>query len=302
MEYSKNAILTTLLYSDIFDFPLMKRELWEFLVSDRKISKKTFDKTLNALLKQKRICHTEEYYAIAGKEGNIEKRKANLSEVDKKLQIAKKAAHILSHIPSIKLIGISGGLAMNDVDVSDDIDFFIIAKKNTVFTTRLFILGVLEILNLRRVRQDKNPADKICVNLIIDEAKLKWPFKKHDVYTAHEIVQIKPLFERDNIYKKFIGSNQWIRSFFPNFANPTGDYSLSTRPVIYNLFKVISFFLNFKPMAFVLEWTQARYIKQHQTRESVSQHALAFHPIDYRVQTLAELNLKSHELGLLTKF
>ena len=42
-------------------------------------------------------------------------------------------------------------------------------------------------------------------------------FKSHDLFTAHEIIQLIPIFERDNAYNKFIKANSWINSVFPNF-------------------------------------------------------------------------------------
>src|SRR5687768_3690701 len=60
MQFSKpnfnpteQAVLKTLLYSDIFDFPLTKHELWKFLISPREIDKKLFDQALIDLVNVK---------------------------------------------------------------------------------------------------------------------------------------------------------------------------------------------------------------------------------------------------------
>ena len=52
MEFSKQfnppeqAVLKTLLYSDLFDFPLTKNELWKFLISPREVDKHLFEQAL----------------------------------------------------------------------------------------------------------------------------------------------------------------------------------------------------------------------------------------------------------------
>ncbi len=92
--------------------------------------------------------------------------------------IAQKAARYLSFVPTVQFIGISGGLAMLDAEEQDDIDFFVIVKRKTIFITRIWILGILQMLKLRRTRTDSNPADKICVNFILDEDKLNFSKKK----------------------------------------------------------------------------------------------------------------------------
>src|SRR3989344_5162093 len=127
MGYS-DAILKSLAYSDIFDFPLTKEELWKFLISDKLIQKRLFEESLGKLI-GKQVSNKNGYLFLSNREKIADRRKANVQEVEKKLQIAKKAASYLSYIPSILFIGLSGGLAMSDAEPSDDIDFFIITKK-----------------------------------------------------------------------------------------------------------------------------------------------------------------------------
>jgi len=301
MEYIEKAILKTLLYSDIFDFPLILDELWEFLVTDRRVSKKMFERTLTKLSTKNSVVCNDGYYCLSGREEIIEKRKENLSEVEKKLRIAKKAAYYLSHIPTIKFIGISGGLAMYDAGPEDDIDFFIIVQKKTLFLTRIWVLGFLEVLKLRRTRLDKSPANKICVNFFIDETKLLFSKEKRDIYIAHEIVQIKPLFEKGDIYRKFLKTNSWIKQFFPNAAMQSKGFFLENKQFFPNFIKVINFLFSFSFLSAFSKWIQIRSIRQHQTTETVSENILAFHSNDYRLQTLKELNLKMRQFGLLTK-
>ena len=43
MDSSTWLIIKTLLYSDIFDFPLTKDELWFYLITSQKVSKKEFE-------------------------------------------------------------------------------------------------------------------------------------------------------------------------------------------------------------------------------------------------------------------
>ncbi len=297
-DLARRAIIKTLTYSDIFDFPLSFEELWEYLVSDIVVSKELFGQAIDKLLQEGYINYDNKYYCLEGRKKNIQKRHDNLPEVSKKLEIAQKAASLLSYIPTIQLIGISGGLAMYDADKDDDIDFFVIAKNKTLFITRIWILGILQILKLRRTRLDKNPANKICVNFMLDEEKLNFPKHKRDIYIAHEIAQVKPLFEREDTYRKFLRANSWIKRFFPN-AEPQNS-SVLQKQLGYDSFKAFIFLIKFHPLEDLLKRAQIRYLRQHQTIEKVSDYAIAFHPNDYRVQTIKKMNLKLRQLGLLT--
>ena len=115
---SEKAILKTIHYSDIFNFPLAKDELWDFLIQDNEVSKPSFEEALANLSKE--ISYKDGFYCLAGNEMNIKKRKRNLSEARKKLHLAKKAAKLLSYIPTISLIGLSGGVAIGNVEKADD--------------------------------------------------------------------------------------------------------------------------------------------------------------------------------------
>ncbi len=292
------AILTSIIYSDIFNFPLTRDELWNFFISNNKITKSDFNISIQRL-KGKYISEIDGYFCLKNREQIIKIRNRNAPETDRKLIIAKKAAFYLSHIKSILFIGISGGLAMGDVEKEDDIDFFVITKKNTIFKSRFLILGVLQMLNLRRKRKDTDPSDKICVNFMIDEESISFTGERHDVYTAHEILQIIPLYEAQNVFKKFINSNKWVKNFFPNSNDvrkrPTN--KLNQNAILSFIFYTLDAIISEK----LCKSLQIPLINKHKKNETVTNHILAFNPNDYRVQTLKKMRLKLQELGLLTK-
>lgn len=297
----EQAILKTILYSDIFTFPLSKAEIWNFLISKKRISSESFEEALQRLITKKKVIEKYGYYCLAGKTKILFERKKHLPEVKKKLSIAHRAANYLSYIPTIYCIGISGGLAMGNVKESDDIDFFIITKKHTLFVTRLWILALLEFLQLRRSRNDKKTANKICVNLLIEETALAWHPSKRDLYTAHEIVQMKPLFERKQLYTKFLFANRWTQKFLPNAVLKNTPLPGHSWMRSYKSLAVISFLLSLYPFEILIRKLQQISINKYRTTEIITHNVLAFHPYDYGVYSLRILRKKSQLLGLLTK-
>lgn len=298
MTHIHKVLIHTLAYSDIFQFPLTKEEMWQFLLNDKAVERKDFEKTLKDLPKE--IVYKNGYYAFADNATVIKDRKKYQEEMQKKMRIAKRAAYYLSYIPTIKLIGLSGGVAMGKASRGDDIDFFIIAKKNTLFMTRIWIQAILEILNLRRERGATEASDKICANLYIDETKIAWPEKNRDVYTAHEIIQMKPLFERDATYKDFIKQNGWVTDFFPNAFETIPHVIGSSWKRNYKSLGMISAIVMLKPFEKIVTFLQKRHMKPYQTSEIVTEHYLAFHPFDYRINTMENLSNRLRQLGLLT--
>lgn len=296
MEFNKNqkAILATLLYSDIFDFPLTAEELWSNLIAQEKIDMSTLQKTLKSL--SHLISEKKGFYCLAGKNNSIEKRIQRLKYTKNKLEIAKNISKYLSCIPTIYFIGITGRLAHIDADENDDIDLFLITKKNTMWTTRVLMLTMLELMNMRRKPNEIHAKNKICANLIIEETALHWPHEKHDIYTAHEIINMQPLFTRNNMYKKFLSSNNWISQFFPNIT--VKKESAYKKPKSYIIINAISLLMILPLTEFILEKLQRIYMKKKITNEIILPNFLAFHPYDYRQKILKNFTNKIKRYGL----
>src|SRR4029077_2383595 len=118
-------VLKTLLYSDIFDYPLTKEEIFKFLISEKKISKQNIFKIIDS---SKNIKEEKGYYFIGNKNEFVEKRVDRINISFGKRNLAKKIIKMISLIPTINLIGISGALSMNNSKAEDDIDIFVICQ------------------------------------------------------------------------------------------------------------------------------------------------------------------------------
>jgi hypothetical protein len=300
MEFNNNqkALLYALLYSDIFNFPLTEEELWLDVIHEKKINKDTVRKTIKSL--SKFISFKNGFFCLAGKEKIINNRKEGTKIAQEKIKIAVSVAEYLSYIPTILFIGITGRLSHIDAGRDDDIDIFIITKKNTIWATRLFMLAVLEMMNVRRVRNDTDPRGKVCPNLIIEESTLAWPVEKRDLYTAHEIVHVLPLFARNNIYQKFRAKNEWTNRFYPNRKGKYPNEIYIKKPKSYIVIKTISFLLTLPLFENIFAKLQRIYMKNKITKEVILPNFLAFHPHDYRQKTLNNFASKIKQYGLLT--
>ncbi len=273
---ANNPVIKTLLYESIFNSSFGKEELWKFLISEKQISRVEFED----FLKDPKIkLNKNGKYYLGNKK--TQERKTNGT----KLQKAINAAQILSVIPSVNFIGISGSLALNTASENDDIDFFVITKSNTIWTTRLFCVILMKALGL--YRQDRNFKNKICLNMFI--SRLDFKKDRQDLYNAFEISQIYPLVDKKNTYKEFISANSWIDKYLPNargqnnmqrIKNIKNNFALKT------LFRLI-LFLGFEQFA---KFAQLLLMKKR-TLETVSSELLAFHPIDFREQILTKYEI-----------
>ena len=283
---SKNPVIKTLIYESIFDFPLKKEEIWKYLISDKPVGKKDFEE----YLKDKKIYFDKKTGLYSLKKNNeiFQKRLVRERISLEKNKIAKRSAKFLSVIPTIELVGISGSLAQFSSDEDDDIDFFIICRKNTVWTTRFFAVVFLKFKNLYRT--DTQIKDKICLNMITDTYSFSRDRK--DLYNAFEIAQMRPFFKNKS-YEKFIYENSWVNKFLPNFKIPfpkIESFDKSENKIL-DIFLKIILVLQFEKAAKLI---QKIYMKRI-TSETVTDTLLAFHPRDFKVEIMQKFEAKGRD-------
>lgn len=258
------GILKTIIYADIFDYPLTKEEIWRFFIGKKPVNKKQTEKSLF------NFDSRYGYFYLKKRDHIVAKRKIREKESQKKLQIAKRIASILRIIPSVYLIGISGNLSMNNAGEKDDIDIFVISKSGTLWSTRLLLILFLKIMGKHRSKLDTHVENKICINMLVDETEITIPLYRRNLYTAHEVIQMRPIFVRGDVYKRFIAANSWVRKFLPNSIDEIMNYELKINE-------------GYKKslIEFLAKKVQFWYMKKYITSEVVSDTILAFHPRDY---------------------
>ena len=245
----------SVIYHDIFDYPLTKEELEKWQIAKGKFKKKG-----------SKIVSKNGFYFLLGKEKIIKKRLSNQKFSKKKIQIARDAAEVLVKIPTIKMVSLTGSLAMSNASEDSDIDLMLITSSGSLWTTRLiaYLLLSLSGFTLRRAG-DKDEKDKLCLNMWLDENDIL--FKKRNLFNAHEIAQIVPLVNKEKTYQRFIWENRWITNYWPKavlIQNTKQETKKSG--------------LIFEPLAY---WLQKTYMKKKITRETITPTRALFHPIDW---------------------
>lgn len=272
----KQSIHATLIYSGIFEYPLNESEILRYLIRP---NKQLLTKRVKGLLKH--FPQKNTFFS----DSDIAKR-VKLREQRKEISItkwntAKKGSYWLSYIPTIDFIGVSGSLSMNNAKTEDDIDLFIVCYANTIWSTRLFVLLILTLLRKRRKFGDTKEKDLLCPNMFVASSHLRLPYNEQDLYSAHEVVQVEPLFVRGFTYHRFILENEWVSTMLPNAwkwsmkkAQLTTVYPVHLGIIIG---RILFYLLN--P---VCKIPQRLLIGVHRTSEIISDSVLRFHPKDVR--------------------
>lgn len=276
----EKAILQTLIYADIFDYPLKAWEIHKWLIGS-KCDLPDVEKGLKRLLVKKRIIERYGYFILPGKSKNIRKRIDKERTSQEHMHSARWIVRLFKLVPWIQLVGISGNLAMDNADEYDDIDLFVITQKKRLWISRLSILFILSLLEKRRRRSDsrKSAAGKFCLNLLLEEDQLEQTRK--DLYIAHEVLQMRPIWERNNIYSIFLNQNSWAFDYLSNWLTGFQGYS-GTKKKNSSGFKLTDL------IETVVSFLQLRYMGVPKSAERVSAMAVYFHPDDMQPKVLSE--------------
>ena len=213
MTQLQKAILKTLAYADVFDYPLTLPELHNFLIG-QKASLQDLEKTI---LGMEKIDKDGQFFLLKKRPKIVQARQKRFEWSQNKLKIAQRVAKYLKLIPFIKMVAVTGNLAMNNAEEKDDIDLLIVTSQNRLWLTRLLTVFLVELVANRRRPKDQEVEDKICLNMFLAENYLSLPKKEQDLFSAHEVFQAKLLWEKERTYQKFLKANQWAQKYLPNW-------------------------------------------------------------------------------------
>ena len=282
----RDAFLATICYADVFAYPLTHSELVLWHLFDTEIIRRIPSSVTCSNIIDKT------YYFLDGRKNIISTRQRRFVWSSEKWIVARRRAQILTSIPTVLFVGVTGGLSQNNADKKDDIDFFIVSARGTLWMTRFFVTVLLDIVGIRRKKHDTEFRDKICLNMFMDEDSLTLRKSEQDLFTAHEVLQMVPLWDRKDTYKKFLEANLWVKFFLPNAWNKKHTDKIirydAKRHRGYFSIQYIStiVFRIFEPIA---QFLQLWYMRKWRTTEVISGGVLRVHPKDARQRIRMEL-------------
>jgi hypothetical protein len=212
----ERSIVATLLYFDLFAFPLRAEELVRF----------AHRAGMDGHFTAREVARESEWWSsrdgfwfLKGREQLIARRHELSQVTPRKFAHARRWARLLQIIPGVRFVGITGSLAMQSAIADDDIDILIIAARGRLWLTRALVLSALWSLGVKRPDDGRmEHPNQVCANIFLREDDLTIP--DHNLFIAHEICQMQPLLG-PGIYARFLNANAWTRNFLPQWEPAT---------------------------------------------------------------------------------
>lgn len=284
----EKSVLKTLIYSDLFDYPLALSEIHRWLIG-KKITVEQVEKVVQRLVKKRKIYYKDGFYFLPRRKELVSLRMEREKVSVAFTKTAEWIANFFKLIPGILLVGISGSVAVRNATSESDIDLFVITRKNRLWISRFLLVLLLEFFGKRRRRADSEQEGKgkICLNLMVTEDSI---LQKKSIYVAHEILQMKVLWEKEGMYQRFLEANEWVHTFLPNWIGyASAEKSHLVKRTSLN--PPESSLLN--SIENILGVLQKRYMGKPLGQEKITDCALFFHPHDIGPQTIAKFEKRT---------
>jgi hypothetical protein len=284
------ATIRTLLYFDLFNYPLKKDEILQFL--GRPSLKSELDGALDILVENKFIFEFNEFFSVQNKRENIVRRVKGNELAGKLLPLAKQKARLIGKFPFVVSVMASGSLSKGYMDEKSDLDFFIITDPGRLWIARMLLVVYKRIFLL-------NSSRHFCVNYFISSDKLE--IEEKNQFTATELATVIPLYG-EKLYFDLIRSNGWLTGFYPNYIPRTVLTKSEKNDFFKTIFeKCINFFGGKRFDKWCMRQTQKRWERmyKHQYNHSdfeiafkSKQHASKNHPKNYQKTVIKDLEAK----------
>lgn len=212
------AILKTLAFFDIFDYPLTLVELYKWLYQpDRSYKLLDIIKVLESNNLNQKISSLNGFYFLTGRQEIVRIRLDRYLIAEHKFAIALRFARWLRWLSFVKMIAVCNNLGYNNATKNSDIDYFIVVDRGRVWLARLAVTLIATVLKIRR--HGTKVVDRICLSFYIGQDHLNLSdiaLKPTDPYLVYWFATLGPIFD-NGVYQEFFGQNSWLKNYLPNF-------------------------------------------------------------------------------------
>ena len=266
------SILKTLLYFDIFQYPLTASEIFAHLTTNH-VTPDHVDTELKRLSSQSIIYPVIDFFSVHNNSLLGNRRIKGNQMAQQSLSLAKKQALFISKFPFVRAVMASGSLSKDYMDEHSDLDFFVITKPNRLWIARMLLVLYKKIFLF-------NSHKYFCINYFIDENHLE--IEEKNIFTATELATLIPLYGKE-YYPQLLTANGWLKNYLPNLTARSIESVPAYQPgwVKQHLENIINLFGADKLETICMNSFSSRWKRLHQQSYSKTDFEISFKTKEY---------------------
>ena len=201
----EQAIVRTLAYVDVFDYPLTAAEIHHYLMGLPAPAVQVNRALQNGRLSASMLSRRDGYFTLRGREAIVATRQRREAGARQMWREATHYGRRIAALPFVRMVAVTGSLAVNNVEPAGDIDYLIVTANDRLWLCRAFTILLVRLAERRGVT--------LCPNYLLSERALR--LNERNLYTAHELAQMIPLAGIET-YRRMRQLNDWTAEWLPN--------------------------------------------------------------------------------------
>lgn len=202
------AVLRSVTYAALFDYPLTLSQLHASLVEVRADEESVASWWRNSALLQATIDQRDGLYFPAGRHDLIGTRARREVLSRALLHRDRRILTLVASMPFVRMVAVSGSLAHLNAEDSADLDLFVITSPHRVWAVTVCLLVIARCLGWRR---------RLCLNYVISDDALR--VEPADLFSANQIIHLRPVTGAE-VFARFVDANSFVARYYPNFVIP----------------------------------------------------------------------------------
>lgn len=287
----KQAVLSTLAYFDLFEVPLTREELSDYL-----LFMNAEERAIDLYLKDSSY--------VMRREGFLSFRwNPEFWQSWAEKQIRTRAAFkkvdrwrwLFQLCPFVRLVAVCNSATIGDTRKNSDIDLFVVAAPGHLFTARLFLTALTSLFGVRR--HGSKIRERFCLSFYVTEEALDLSalaLQPYDIYLAFWAQTLEPIAGDYSVYERFVSENwPWLSTYFSK-PSRRKRYFRNRSGVVKTLHHLLEFLLRsdrVERWARSKQWSRAlaKYQSlQDKSGTVISDSMLKFHDQDARLSIREE--------------
>jgi hypothetical protein len=199
----EQAVLRTVVYASLFDYPLTLAQVSETLIGGTGTDEAILQCFRSSPLLQSAIEWRDGYFFLRGQADAIARRRSREAASRALMAAHRRVLKVICALPYTRLVALSGSAAHFNVDPGGDLDLFIVTRGSHAWSVLLTIVVLTKLLGCRRV---------VCANYVIADAALT--VERADLFSANQILHLRPLLGAP-VLREFIAANPFVTDYYP---------------------------------------------------------------------------------------
>lgn len=241
------AIFATVAYADVFDMPIEIERIQRFLVGET-ASLAEVEAGVERLVASARLTAEGRVVHLAGREAVMSIYRERTARAETMWADAERWGRRIARVPFVRMVAVTGGLAVDSVADHDDIDYLLVTRPGRLWLSRLMVIVLVRIA----AREDI----ELCPNYLLSDRALD--LDEREVYVARELAQMVPIVG-PSLCRELRSRNAWMFDYLPN-ATVDGDLSRSCDQQPGRLQRAAEALLLSPPFARLERWEMKRKV------------------------------------------